>query len=457
MKTCPQCHLLLEPIQWEGVTVHACRSCGGCWFAASDFGQAMAASRARLAQLNALFPGIASAGAFEGLPKPCPDCRTVLLERKPLAQAAEITAMACAQCGGVWLEPGERTALVEPSQPSPPLPPSRERGPGGEGFPAAPAPPVPMEEAGAETVPAPAPAVETAGEAAPAAILPEVKPEEAGEPGEAPGPVVVTALPPEPVAPPGPPPAFDLPVPPPSVRPGPEETVSAADAERAALLAELVAAGDSFVCPRCQKVYARDRIECPDCRVGLVEPDFQVRCPSCNAANSFINERCRKCGAALRTPQMLDRFYPKRSLAGQRDELHHPHLLTEPETGPSTPAAPPVYSHLTAERWCPQCRRGFPATMSFCTFCGVGLALPSFRIRCRQCNSENTISAQRCWKCQADLHPMESPARRETDMDRWPDLSPPPVRTSQQGCQTSVFLALGLVALFITWLWTLLR
>src|SRR5579863_3861877 len=110
MKFCPQCHLLLERVECEGTAFWACRSCGGCWFDVPELRAALSGGRTCLNELDRLFPGIASADIFTGLPRPCPDCRTTMLERRRLEGASSsppAEPLTCCVCGGVWLEPGE--------------------------------------------------------------------------------------------------------------------------------------------------------------------------------------------------------------------------------------------------------------------------------------------------------------------------------------------------------------
>lgn len=118
MKSCPQCALLLEQVAWENAVLWACRSCGGCWFMAQDF-ERLTPALARLGELDAEFPGIASTGMYEGLRMICPDCRTLYLEREPLPASPDSQALTCSRCRGIWLKAGERAAIAEAAPPVP--------------------------------------------------------------------------------------------------------------------------------------------------------------------------------------------------------------------------------------------------------------------------------------------------------------------------------------------------
>jgi carbonic anhydrase len=114
MRTCPQCHLLLEQIEWETPALWVCRSCGGCWFPASTLDDALTTRRSKLAELDTLWPGISAAGMFEGLRLSCPECPLRTLELEPLPAAGNINILRCRNCRGTWLLAGERTKLSGP-------------------------------------------------------------------------------------------------------------------------------------------------------------------------------------------------------------------------------------------------------------------------------------------------------------------------------------------------------
>src|SRR2546429_2871195 len=113
MKSCPQCHLTLESGEAGEVTYAVCRSCGGCWLTAGALSHALESPTETLAEITRLFPSASSNDIFEGLPKPCPDCRTSLLALCPMpGKESSVCAFHCERCGGWWLNEQERRALV---------------------------------------------------------------------------------------------------------------------------------------------------------------------------------------------------------------------------------------------------------------------------------------------------------------------------------------------------------
>jgi carbonic anhydrase len=74
---------------------------------------------ARLGELDAEFPGVASKGMYEGLRLICPDCRTLYLEREPLPASPDSQAQTCSRCRGIWLKAGERAAIAAAAPPIP--------------------------------------------------------------------------------------------------------------------------------------------------------------------------------------------------------------------------------------------------------------------------------------------------------------------------------------------------
>jgi carbonic anhydrase len=122
LRTCPQCHLLLEQIEWETVALWVCRSCGGCWFPAATLDEALTNRRSKLAQLDTLWPGISAAGMFEGLRLSCPECPLRTLEPEPLSAAGNQNILRCRNCRGAWLLAGERTKLSAPETNAPVVP-----------------------------------------------------------------------------------------------------------------------------------------------------------------------------------------------------------------------------------------------------------------------------------------------------------------------------------------------
>jgi carbonic anhydrase len=137
MKSCPQCHLLLERAQVEGIDADACTVCGGCWFPGGSLSGAAESNVAGLAELDRVYPGNGAESSYAGLSMRCPDCRTVDLLEDALTSTPELSAPMCPQCGGVWLAAGRRAAAAKPVPP--PLETAKT-----ESAQIAPAPPVPL-------------------------------------------------------------------------------------------------------------------------------------------------------------------------------------------------------------------------------------------------------------------------------------------------------------------------
>lgn len=238
----------------------------------------------RFAEFNALFPSSVSASMYEGLPKPCPDCRTTQLARNE-SGTGEPNPRTCPRCGGVWLatgEPGLRDS-VEPAIVAPAAPRV--------------APVAEPADAPAEVpVPPTAIAYEPAVPSGIAELASPVLREESIEPQSAPveSTRVAEAVPENP-APWLPPAGADVPDPRPSSRRGGPLTQEAAE-ERAA---DPPAYSPTRWCPQCRRAFQAEEVECPRCGVGLVESSYRVRCLQCRSENTIGADACWRCHARL--------------------------------------------------------------------------------------------------------------------------------------------------------------
>lgn len=206
----------------------------------------------------------------------------------------------------------------------------------------------------------------------------------------------------------------------------------------------------SWCCPRCMGVYEELGV-CIRCHVALVSPNATVACPVCQMSNSFANDRCRGCSAPMRTGQVMEALYPR------LDAAETAHGVALP--GATSSGAPPVASSaqpqpvlLPFPRWCPQCRRGYPQHINFCTYCGVSLVQRGYQVFCARCRQINPIEASNCFYCQADLHPdgvHESVVsrRKVTRHEFWNTPSAPQRADVSHSCSSSVFSALGVFLL----------
>ena len=333
MRFCPQCSLILESVVWNDLQIHVCRSCGGCWFPADSFARIIQQDPLKLVELEALFPGISSAGMFEGLPKPCPDCRTVMLDRAAIEEVEGADPRTCPQCSGKWLEAREKgLRLTSP----PPLPETTQQ---------------------------------------PAATENMFQHE-----------------------------AQELPL--------------SADSQDSLVSHESTAPPDSL---------------------KLVESAQPVPQAETNSAPAI--QAKRKITPPFRASESMPDPRPRANRGAP--------LVSDTDSDEPVQPAPPFYQ---PQRWCPQCRRGFGGDQTSCPDCAIGLAESSYRVRCLRCNSENTISADRCWKCHASLHPDELPSKAlnvptDEELLRWRagNLHQPPKAGS---CGTTILvLALVIAAL----------
>jgi hypothetical protein len=467
MKTCPQCHLMLETVESGGQMAWACRSCGGCWLKAGRDKDVTAVLGPLSETLARDFSGLASAGMFEGLPRYCPDCRTNLLQPTEITPPAEVRPLACAACGGVWMEADERDRLsnvltVAPAKGTTPVPEPEEPSP------ITPAPPMPSEEmpaavsSGAASMPAgssyaPLAITDAASTVATRALgegsravsppveasspvpdphqLRPASPEDVGRTEEATLPVISVA---EEVPEVTEDEALE------------EAALPVVDPDTAEVLEELVDTGD-WCCPRCLTIYeveegAEDE-SCDDCGVLLVQADGTIACPDCGAENRFANGRCIGCGEELRTPERLEQLYPSAPWVGRTGARAEPAPLVQPPSGEQVQQRTTVITQR--RRWCPLCRVGLPASSTICAACGVGSVEGSYRVRCLNCGRECDIGTEMCWNCDAAIHP-EPTSSYPRDVGRGADRAssaPPaiPQKTGTGSCSGAIVIVVAVL------------
>ncbi len=112
MTICPQCHLVLGPVEHQGLSVLACRGCGGCWFPPDGLEAALAAHRTAVGELDQLLPQGSGTEAYAGLSMPCPACRVVLMELDRTRGEDNGGVWSCPRCGGNWLMAGSRSRVA---------------------------------------------------------------------------------------------------------------------------------------------------------------------------------------------------------------------------------------------------------------------------------------------------------------------------------------------------------
>jgi hypothetical protein len=205
---------------------------------------------------------------YEGLPKPCPNCRTTQLARAEGTPAPN--PRTCPQCRGVWLETGEpglREVVELPAPAAAIAPPAEVE-----------APAVPyVPDVAAAAVEAQPPATDEA------TIAPD--PEPAAESDSAPDSAHASPLswlPPV---------SESMPDPRPMSRRGGPLTAEAG-AESAAVPPQYL---PRRWCPQCRRAFQGEEVECPACRTGLAEGGFRVQCLRCGNENTIAADRCWNC------------------------------------------------------------------------------------------------------------------------------------------------------------------
>lgn len=155
MKSCPQCHLMLEEATWHESTLSVCRSCGGVWIPEGYRETVLADGRAELKDLATLSPNAMPSPLWDGMVLYCPICPATQMERRESPDIPGHPLIVCPKCSGTWLLTNDRDALLTTTETVTTI---------SEPAPAAPEPVAPAEPA--------APVCEAAVEASPTA--PEV-------------------------------------------------------------------------------------------------------------------------------------------------------------------------------------------------------------------------------------------------------------------------------------------
>lgn len=104
MKFCPQCHLILEPMDWQNTTLDVCKSCGGRWFCAAAWNTYTAAGPDSQRELDSQLPPSISGNIYAGLQKSCPDCITEELTITENVPHTDNLIFTCGKCCGIWME-----------------------------------------------------------------------------------------------------------------------------------------------------------------------------------------------------------------------------------------------------------------------------------------------------------------------------------------------------------------
>lgn len=114
---CPKCHQPLTGLDYEGVHIDTCPSCGGDWLDAGELGAIVKARTVRFDQQQCL--EMARAEKITGVKLStldrhftCPSCGGTT---HPVNYGDDTGLIIdkCAQCGGVWIDKGELEKIQE--------------------------------------------------------------------------------------------------------------------------------------------------------------------------------------------------------------------------------------------------------------------------------------------------------------------------------------------------------
>ena len=114
---CPKCHVLLNGVNYQGIHIETCPSCGGDWLDAGELGSIVEARKMRFNEQECL--AAAQAAKITGVKLrnldrhlTCPKCGGTT---HPINYGDDTGMIIdkCAQCGGVWLERGELEKIQE--------------------------------------------------------------------------------------------------------------------------------------------------------------------------------------------------------------------------------------------------------------------------------------------------------------------------------------------------------
>jgi uncharacterized protein len=104
---CPKCdQARLKKVKVDQLEVDHCAECGGLWLDQNELPRLLELEAGEVRQLRR-GPGRSGTNAVRGK---CPHCGTDLL-RVASAINRQVTVDKCTDCGGVWLDGGEFSAL----------------------------------------------------------------------------------------------------------------------------------------------------------------------------------------------------------------------------------------------------------------------------------------------------------------------------------------------------------
>jgi uncharacterized protein len=112
---CPVCQKPLHEMTAGAIKVQACsEGCGGLWFDARELRKAELAAHAERQPLLAV--SVHGTGAERPERLHCPRDPEIVMQRHFESSERRVSLDECPQCGGIWLDPGELTVILQEFQ-----------------------------------------------------------------------------------------------------------------------------------------------------------------------------------------------------------------------------------------------------------------------------------------------------------------------------------------------------
>ena len=108
---CPKCSAELEDFTSQGLKLARCSSCHGIWFSKDELKKVIDDRDMDLSWMH--FDLWSEKGKFNAAPgkKLCPKCKKQMVVLR--YDNSEVKMDVCADCGGVWLDSGEFTKIID--------------------------------------------------------------------------------------------------------------------------------------------------------------------------------------------------------------------------------------------------------------------------------------------------------------------------------------------------------
>ncbi len=114
---CPRCDAMLRPVEYDGVQIQVCPSCGGEWLYAGELQKIVehhdeVFTPEEIASIAAVNKQIFTAEKDDDALN-CPACETVQMERFNYGDTSGIMLHKCPQCRGIWTDKDQLTKVEE--------------------------------------------------------------------------------------------------------------------------------------------------------------------------------------------------------------------------------------------------------------------------------------------------------------------------------------------------------